>query len=712
MTREEAANNALSKVLLVKSTILYLGTGSGKTKIAIDCINKITDFNFKQNEEETTVSIIVPRQALIENWKAEINKWGCNTDKINILCYDSIHKINKYSDAIIFDECFRGDTEILTEEGYKRFDCLNGTEKVAQFTKEGNIEFVYPIRYIHKQYTGKICKMHLGRERYVYLTPNHNQVYKTSSIKEWRLRPIQEIKENNITRIPVSGKGTGDNSPLTPIEQLCIAIQADGTLQRHQKNESVYSIQVTKERKKQRLLSILSQIDSSLWTKIKGREEVDRYMIKLPKGNAKLLSTHFNINMGYNRAISFINEVVQWDGHIEGNLNYYCSSVKENVDFVSAIAVQAGYKSLISTEEDNRQESYKTMYRLFMYKKEDVCTTIMHKEYIDYNDSVYCVEVPSHMIVVRSQGYSFISGNCHHLSELKREYLNSILKVNPNVKLLFLSATIPRDIMDYMKSLGTYNIVKSTIADGIKDEVLPTPMIYTIPLYLDNTKCTEEIVKNPRSNNPVTCNYSERWNFIKRFTSRKIIIKCTQKQYYNELSDKIDWYKRKFMFNKTVVFKNKWLRAAGERLKWLSEQKVDICQSIVSLLQDQRVLLFYNNIEQSLKFKDYAPINSKNKNALKNLEDFNNSKINHISSVNMLSEGMNLTNCRVCLFCNLNASEILSQQKFGRSLRHPKPIVIIPYFKDTRDEELKDKMLKDYDSSMIKEITDIKDIKL
>ena len=30
MTREEAANNALSNVLLVKSTILYLGTGYGK----------------------------------------------------------------------------------------------------------------------------------------------------------------------------------------------------------------------------------------------------------------------------------------------------------------------------------------------------------------------------------------------------------------------------------------------------------------------------------------------------------------------------------------------------------------------------------------------------------------------------------------------------------------------------------------------------------
>ena len=47
-----------------------------------------------------------------------------------------------------------------------------------------------------------------------------------------------------------------------------------------------------------------------------------------------------------------------------------------------------------------------------------------------------------------------------------------------------------------------------------------------------------------------------------------------------------------------------------------------------------------------------------------------------------------------------------------RLLRHPKPIVIIPYFKDTREKKKKNKMLKDYDSSMIKEITDIKDIKL
>ena len=93
MTREEAANNALSKVLLVKSTILYLGTGYGKSKIDIDCINKVAYLKFKQNEEETTVSIIVPREALIENWKAEIKKWGCNTDKIEILCYDSINNV-------------------------------------------------------------------------------------------------------------------------------------------------------------------------------------------------------------------------------------------------------------------------------------------------------------------------------------------------------------------------------------------------------------------------------------------------------------------------------------------------------------------------------------------------------------------------------------------------------------------------------------------
>lgn len=46
-----------------------------------------------------------------------------------------------------------------------------------------------------------------------------------------------------------------------------------------------------------------------------------------------------------------------------------------------------------------------------------------------------------------------------------------------------------------------------------------------------------------------------------------------------------------------------------------------------------------------------------------------------------------------------------------RILRHKDPIIIIPYYKNTREEEIKDKMLEDYNPELI-EITTINDIKL
>lgn len=70
----------------------------------------------------------------------------------------------------------------------------------------------------------------------------------------------------------------------------------------------------------------------------------------------------------------------------------------------------------------------------------------------------------------------------------------------------------------------------------------------------------------------------------------------------------------------------------------------------------------------------------------------------------MLNEGMNLVNCRVGIYANLNSSEIIVKQRLGRILRHKNPIIIIPYYKGTREEELVNKMLEDYNPELIKVI--------
>jgi superfamily II DNA or RNA helicase len=78
----------------------------------------------------------------------------------------------------------------------------------------------------------------------------------------------------------------------------------------------------------------------------------------------------------------------------------------------------------------------------------------------------------------------------------------------------------------------------------------------------------------------------------------------------------------------------------------------------------------------------------------------------------MLDEGVNLTNCRVGVYAVLNSSERMIKQKLGRLLRHKDPIIIIPYFKRTREEEVLKTMLEDYNPNLVTVLSDIKDLKL
>ena len=205
MTREEVFS--ASKTALTKSNVLLLeaATGLGKTKISIDLVNWITEAVYKSYKPK--MLLLVAKTVHKQTWRDEFEKWGGINCNVVIECYESLHKhVSEYFDFILMDECFRGDTEILTNSGYKQFKDLKEEDLVAQFTQEGNIEFVKPLRLIQKRHTGEICKLHLGRERYCYLTPNHNMVYKTPNVEGWRMKPVKDLNTYFGVSIPVSGK--------------------------------------------------------------------------------------------------------------------------------------------------------------------------------------------------------------------------------------------------------------------------------------------------------------------------------------------------------------------------------------------------------------------------------------------------------------------------------------------------------------------------
>lgn len=73
---------------------------------------------------------------------------------------------------------------------------------------------------------------------------------------------------------------------------------------------------------------------------------------------------------------------------------------------------------------------------------------------------------------------------------------------------------------------------------------------------------------------------------------------------------------------------------------------------------------------------------------------------------------MNLIDCQVGIYASLNSSDTMIKQKLGRLLRHPNPVLIIPYYNNTREEEIIGKMLEDYNPELVTVVESLNQIKV
>lgn len=301
-----------------------------------------------------------------------------------------------------------------------------------------------------------------------------------------------------------------------------------------------------------------------------------------------------------------------------------------------------------------------------------------------------------------------IFDECHHLSERCREALCDFNIAHS----ILLSATVSKALKDEFREVFDDLVsYKKDLRDVIEEEILPDPRVYLWPLELRTDLPTESIWKNPKAKGKlIECSWATRWNYIRQ-KEYPVRVYCTERQYYSDLCGQIEYWKKRYMSSKSEIAKNKWLRLCADRLKWLSDKKVKYLHQLLPYLIKCRTLTFCNSIEQTELLGEYC-INSKNADSVQHLEDFNSGKIDHITACNMLNEGMNLVNCQVGIYANLNSSEAIIKQRMGRLLRHPNPVIIVPYFKNTREEELVKTMLEDYNPKLVTTISHISTIKV
>lgn len=295
---------------------------------------------------------------------------------------------------------------------------------------------------------------------------------------------------------------------------------------------------------------------------------------------------------------------------------------------------------------------------------------------------------------------AIIFDECHHLSDRCMEFLRDFkAKIR-----IFLSATVKMDLQfalrDMFKDLSVYKV---NIRKAIEQNVLPDPEVYLYPLALDNTIMRRQIILNPKFKDTIIVDFDKggaKYLQMKGL-KQKIVINCTDKQYSNWLNTQALTYKNKYYRTHKEIFLHIWQRTCLERLKFLSNAKTDIVKEILKQYEDKRTLTLCNSIEQCELLGENA-IHSKNGEALDVLDKFNKGEINHITACGMLNEGVNLKDCEVGIFANLNSSEILTIQRIGRILRHKEPKIVIPYYIHTREEEIVEEMKQNYNQDLIK----------
>ena len=293
----------------------------------------------------------------------------------------------------------------------------------------------------------------------------------------------------------------------------------------------------------------------------------------------------------------------------------------------------------------------------------------------------------------------------HHIKSETRQAFLKTLKFR---YMIGLSATIPKNVKFLFRTFYKARIVSCDIVEAIEEEILPEPQILLFPLELDNKNPTETWEINPKAKGPlIEADIKDFWKYKKM--KRHAIFKCTPRRKLIEYDALIAWRKNMFMNNRSDIMKNMWLHLCGERLEFLANSKNPIVLDILFKLRNHRTITFCKTIEQAETLGSNC-IHSKNKDATDMYERFNQKKIKHITAVNILNENANLVDCKYAIFANLSSSEVVIPQRLGRSMRHPSPVIIVPYYKGTREEEIVAKIFADYDKKFIKHIKSIDEI--
>jgi uracil-DNA glycosylase family 4 len=305
--------------------------------------------------------------------------------------------------------CFSGDTEVLTKEGWVRFDELDPTRKVMQWDN-GILSFVNTTGYV-KLRSDNV--MHINNQHIdLLVTGNHRCLTINRKTNRQNITPAEAYPKDAVQLNAGRWLG-GQGIPLSDDEiRVLLMIQADGSIT----SCGMVDMSFHKERKWERAKELLDS--TGLCHRFVDNGNRKRFYIKDSSELRHILSFlgtdktfgKWVFQMSREQTDVFLDEITFWDGCFTRNNHYSCNQ-KINVDLVQALYTLSNKRAVVRRYE---HPGGKTNWQIDLTQRDYSLTTNVNRT-VTAPQTVFCVSVPSTFLLVRRNGKTMITGNCQNI---------------------------------------------------------------------------------------------------------------------------------------------------------------------------------------------------------------------------------------------------------------------------------------------------------
>lgn len=299
--------------------------------------------------------------------------------------------------------CLTGEHEVLTPVGWIPFSQYEG-EPLAIWDN-GISRWEKPSATIEKTIDENVLSFS-GRAFNAVTTLDHKfPVLSTWKGKRYYFKHSAHGLHGSL---PITSRFEYENEVFNDLLiQRAVAIQADATL--NTKDRATFH--VVKARKQSRIEALFNVTGRPCGCHVTGKI----YHVDVPKciiDDNKEFTCDLLYLSSRQRQL-FLDEIVQWDGTVAGNVRLYRSTSKVCVDWVQTIAHLSGKQALMRVATKGKGSfGTKPCYIVSINDNQHIKTQCCTVSLKPFSGKVYCVTVSSGNFLCRYKDTIFVSGNC------------------------------------------------------------------------------------------------------------------------------------------------------------------------------------------------------------------------------------------------------------------------------------------------------------